>query len=57
VRCGFRLTALRAAAASRVDLRDRGRGHATPAAGGKVDLMQLSKMVAEVRVKLEGNVR
>ena len=43
-----------------VDLRDRGRRqhrHASPAAGGTVDLVQMSNGVAEVRATLEGIVR
>ncbi len=34
-----------------------GRRHATPAAGGRVDLLQISNGVAEVRAKREGIVR
>ena len=43
-----------------MDLRDRGRRQhrrATPAAGGTVDMVQMSNGVAEVRATLEGIVR
>ena len=59
MRRGSRLTALRSAAATRVDRRDRppAAPAATPAAGGAEDLVQICNGVAEARVKLEGILR